>query len=477
MSDFYIDVFKDRLFRKKHGVHFTSQEVVEKICSKVVSLLSDNVDWNSFKVLDLASGTGIFSYCMAKQLSRKYNRSFTAIINDNCIMVELNMSFVNKCREIYNRLNCIPYIINDDALFSDEILNDFYDVVIGNPPYIRIQNLTADYRHKLKMNYKSCIFGSSDIYYAFMELSINRLKTGGIMGLITPSSYIRTEAGKYLRELLSSHLYNIEDSGSHKYFDCDAYTAFTYIVKDNNDTKFNYLIDDHNYVIDKKKFGLKKFVVNERGGKLLLKDVCKFRGGIATLRDGIFIIKPDHIDEKFVYYKNHKIDIKSTVKLVKISELKNSFDANKQYYRCIFPYKGAPGVYKKFEDEDEFYEFFPNTYNYLHVFKHELEKRDKGVNKGYKWFEFGRTQGLSYYSGDYIVTSTMNQHPLFIKLSLTKSLFRSGIVLFDIKYDISKLLEILNSERMLEFMHINGSKYGDNWRGYSRKILEIFPIE
>jgi methylase of polypeptide subunit release factors len=475
--DFYVDILRDDIFRKKYGAHFTPEEVVKKMCDKIVDCLPSNINWNSFKILDIASGTGIFSYYISQCISTKYNKDFISIINNNCVMVEIDTNFVDKCREIYKDLKCSPTIIHDDALFNDTIINSEYDVVVGNPPYIRIQNIDSDYRNKLRDKYKSCKFGSSDIYYAFTELSIHILRKGGVLGLITPSSYLRTDAGKYIRELLSDHIYSIEDNGSHKYFGCDTYTAFTYAIKDNNSKTFYYSTDINETVISKKDLNLNKFIIGYNDKGLLLKNVCKFRGGIATLRDNIFIIKPDFIEDGFIHYKNYKLELKSTVNLVKISELKKSDDVESNTYRCIFPYKGFPGNYDNFDTSQEFHTTFPNTFEYLESFKEELLKRDKGVHNGYRWFEFGRTQGLSYYNTDCIVTSTMNKYPLFIKATLKDTLVRSGIVLFDINYDIDKLLHILNSDKMYEFIYNNGSKYGDGWRGYNRKILEVFSIE
>lgn len=478
MLNFYVDILKDVEFRKMYGAHFTPIYIVKRMCNEVVKLLPSHIDWDNFKFLDIASGTGVFSYYLADLLSKKYNKSFVDILNNNCIMVEIDGEFVNKCKFIFNSLLCYPTILHVDALFDEDIEKYLYDIIIGNPPYIRIQNLDNAYRHKLKIKYRSCSFGSSDIYYAFMERSLSLLKNRGVLGLITPSSYIRTESGRYVREMLSKHIYKIEDSGSEKYFDCDTYTAFTYAVKNNTAKDFVYISDINKLNIKKQDLNNNKLLVNRPISKLLLKDVCNMRGGIATLRDSIFIINPLKIDDKFIYLNSgEKLEKNATRNLIKISEIRNENDVYIEKYRCIFPYYGDLSQYRKFKDQGEFRNLFPYTFRYLESHKTELLKRDKGIYKGYRWFEFGRTQGLTRYDGQCIITSSMNKHPLFIKANLNNSLVRSGLVLFDIKYNLDNLLNKLNSDEMKKFIYLNGSKYGDGWRGYNKKVLEQYVIE
>lgn len=479
MNDFYIDILRDNLFRKTYGAHFTSAEIVSRICTNVTTLIGDKpINWKTFKFLDLASGTGVFSYYMSFILSKKFGRSFTDIINNNCIMVELDQTFSDKSRLIFESLGCDPVIFTGDALFDDRISNLYFDVVLSNPPYIRIQNIPMEYRDVLRGKYKSCTFGSADIYYAFMEYALNHLKDGGVMGFITPSSYLRTESGRYIREMLSNHVYQVEDLGSTKVFDCDTYTALTFAIKNNDKKIFSYSSDTKNLMLPKSSLNVSKFIPTVGNTLVFLKDICKMRGGIATLRDAVFVVKPQKMDKHLIYLDGGaSLELESTQNLIKISELKSSGSIIPNKYRCVFPYNGNLKSFKKFEDETMFSRKFPNTFAYLLYNKEELLKRDRGILKGYRWFEFGRIQGLVEYGPDCIVTSSMNEKPLFIRADLSNSLVRSGIVLFDICYDLDKLLKKLNSNKMFEFIYENGSKYGDNWRGYNKKTLENFPLD
>ena len=466
--DFYVDVLKDKQFRKLYGAHFTPKSVVEEMCEKTLSLI-DDIDFRSFRFLDIASGTGVFSYYLSKMIAHKYNVDFKDVLDNNCMMMELDGVFVSKCRQIYSNIGCHPLIIEDDVLFNKILQNMRFNIVIGNPPYIRIQNIEEPYRLKLQSTYNSCLLGASDIYYAFMQKTVSLLKPKGVAALITPSSYLRSESGAILRTGISPYVYEINEFGSEKKFGCGTYTAITYFINKQLDNTLYYNHDLGNEKIDRDILYNGKLLLNLEESSTLLKDVCDISGGIATLRDGIFIVTSDNIEE-------YKIELNSIVRLVKISELKNEEDFYNKKYWCIFPYKNGINNYKKFRDEDEFKNKFPNTFKYLELHKNELLKRDKGNNKGYRWFEFGRTQGLKPYSGDCIITSTMNKKPKFFKVKFDECLIRSGLVLHNFKCDIDSLLLSLNSDDMEKFMYVNGGRFSGGWRGYSKKILGMFPV-
>lgn len=475
--DFYVDLNRDSEFRKKHGAHFTPVKVVKEMCAKARGMLGD-IDLTTFKFLDLASGTGVFSYYFAELLSEEFDVPFTDIINNNCVMMEKDKEFINKCVEIYTGLGCRPNIVIGDALFNDYKPHGF-DLVLSNPPYVRIQELNKHYRRKLQAEYQVCSTGSSDLYYAFMQLGLEALKNSGVFAFITPSSYLRTDSGGCIRGLISNSLVEVKDFGSKKLFSCGTYTAITYAIKDTD--IFNPTEDFFWYKYSSRRFKRQK---SELKGKLMvgntkgtaLGNICSISGGIATLRDKIFIIKPDSIDNDYVYIDGTKLEKASLLKFVKISKVKDHSDVKNSPYWCIYPYKGGLAARESFVDEQEFRSMYPNTFDYLLSHKAELLKRDRGVYKGYKWFEFGRSQGLKEYVGWCIVTSTMNTRPLFIKTSLENCLVGSGLVLNDINYDMGDLLQQLNSEDMANFIDINGAKFSGGWRGYNKRILSRFNV-
>ncbi|MEA3464235.1 MAG: TaqI-like C-terminal specificity domain-containing protein [Patescibacteria group bacterium] len=76
-----------------------------------------------------------------------------------------------------------------------------FDVVIGNPPYVRNRELDVKDKKYFNDQYDSAQ-GQYDIYQLFFEQSINLLKEGGYLGFITSNKYAIADYGKKLREFI-----------------------------------------------------------------------------------------------------------------------------------------------------------------------------------------------------------------------------------------------------------------------------------
>lgn len=78
-----------------------------------------------------------------------------------------------------------------------------FDIVIGNPPYIQLQNNTG----KLAELYKGCGYSSfnrmGDIYCLFYERGWQLLKEGGHLCYITSNKWMRAGYGKEMRKFLA----------------------------------------------------------------------------------------------------------------------------------------------------------------------------------------------------------------------------------------------------------------------------------
>ena len=102
-----------------------------------------------------------------------------------------------------------PEVLNDEGDFVG------FDVVIGNPPYIRQEEL-GEFKNYLQSNYKVFTSGG-DIFSYFYELSHNILREKGFFSFIN-NTFDKTTAGKSLREYVTSN------------FKFDRYIDFTDVV-------------------------------------------------------------------------------------------------------------------------------------------------------------------------------------------------------------------------------------------------------
>jgi type I restriction-modification system DNA methylase subunit len=86
-----------------------------------------------------------------------------------------------------------PFCWEDE--FKDIMTGGGFDVVVGNPPYVRIQSLPKEDADYFRSHYDSA-FGSFDIYVLFIEKAIRLLKTSGHLGFITSGKFLKSDYGK-----------------------------------------------------------------------------------------------------------------------------------------------------------------------------------------------------------------------------------------------------------------------------------------
>src|SRR3989337_2008207 len=77
-----------------------------------------------------------------------------------------------------------------------------FDVVIGNPPYVMLQNLETDYVFDYALKKFNSAKYKIDTYQLFIEQSIKLLKDGGLLGFITPNTFLKNIHSEPLRKFI-----------------------------------------------------------------------------------------------------------------------------------------------------------------------------------------------------------------------------------------------------------------------------------
>lgn len=84
-----------------------------------------------------------------------------------------------------------------------------FDVVIGNPPYVRVDDIPIEHKTIYKKYFLSCT-GKYDLYYLFFEKSNQIRSANGLITFITPNKYCAATSGERLREILLDNKNSIE---------------------------------------------------------------------------------------------------------------------------------------------------------------------------------------------------------------------------------------------------------------------------
>ncbi len=211
---------------KNTGATFTPRELSVFLAERI----GYYVNSKHCRVLDPACGEAELLVAMGEVLSeRGCDFSLTGFDSNkeylNFAETRLS-SFSNKKTDLFlgdflmsvdvSNFNNPPSLF--DTLITSEVNNSF-DVVIANPPYVRTQILGTEQAQNLarKFNLK----GRVDLYYPFLISMTESLKEGGILGVITSNRYLSTKGGESIRKYLSENYQILEliDLGDTKLFD------------------------------------------------------------------------------------------------------------------------------------------------------------------------------------------------------------------------------------------------------------------
>lgn len=121
---------------------------------------------------------------------------------------------------------------------GDFLLQEFsrdFDVVIGNPPYVRQELIPDILMAEYRARYRT-IYDRADIYVPFIEHSLSLLAQGGLLGFICADRWMKNRYGGPLRKMVASgyHLRAYIDMVDTPAFHSEviAYPAITLIARE-----------------------------------------------------------------------------------------------------------------------------------------------------------------------------------------------------------------------------------------------------
>ena len=441
--------------RKLNGAFFTPDYVINFIIHEIKPKESD-------KNLDPSCGCGAFLVGLTEYYRTTFEKKIKDIIKENIFgsdILEYNIHRTKLILTIY-ALQYNEYLSESDFnLYHQDSLKanwtQHFDNIVGNPPYVKFQDLSEESREYLTKNWTTVEGGTFNLYFAFFELGYKLLKPTGQLGYITPNNYFTSLAGESLRSYFQNKkcVTRIVDFSHKKVFDAQTYTAITFLNKQKNESiTYDRIKPDYspeiflknangspNYLenLNIKKWRLLKSddqknikaieTIGTPIGRLF--EICV---GIATLKDDVYFI--DGTKEQNGYYiketENGIFEIeKNCVKSVyKISDFKTQDDAEQNSRKIIFPYFTNNGSAIPIMESD-FKVMFPKCYTYLLSEKERLLGRDKGKVKFEPFYIWGRTQGLTK-RGKRILNPTFSQKPRFLLVNEEESYFTNGYGLF-----------------------------------------------
>ncbi len=201
--------------KEKNGVVYTKRWVVDLILD-LVGYTSDR-PLNEFLLIEPSAGDGSFLLRVAERLieSCKKRKIDFAKCGHNVIAYELDEKSAANAR-----IGLIELFTRHGIMVGDaEIISDFWvrtgdylletahhkgqaDFIVGNPPYIRLEDL-QDGGSLYRSSYSTMV-GRADIYVAFYEAALSHLKPDGVCGFICADRWMFNQYGAELRKFITS---------------------------------------------------------------------------------------------------------------------------------------------------------------------------------------------------------------------------------------------------------------------------------
>ena len=215
--------------RDNTAAYYTRQD----ICFGIVNNLPDAKNFDHISILEPSIGVGNFLPCLIE----RYSSVPTVSID----VVDINPASIELLKEMVAKMNVpenftINYIVGDFLLYN---FKDKYDIVIGNPPYMK---LTKD--KKLAAIYKASAVNkdTNNIFAFFIEKA---LTLGDYVSLIVPKSLINAPEFNETRKLMNEYsLTHVIDFGEKAFKGVKIETiSFTISTKNNpgNTTIYSYI--------------------------------------------------------------------------------------------------------------------------------------------------------------------------------------------------------------------------------------------
>lgn len=361
---------------KEKGQVFTPNWIVKEMIN-----FCDINDITKIKIIDNSCGDGAFICEIVKQIISKKPMNIKEVLENNIVGIELDPTAYNKCiknLKIIEKENELPginwNIKNNNTLKIYKEYEGKFDLVIGNPPYVRVHNTIEDLSE-----FEFCKKGMTDLFLAFYEVGLKMLKPNGKLCYINPSSIFNSKAAECARKRiielsLLTKLINFKHT--QLFENITTYSTILFLDKNNILKTIKYFENDFNNFVElsyddfninnfwyfdkslEKLERLKNIITSTKTKKYIVKN------GVATLCDKVLI--------------NDSIpDSKYTIDIIKGSTLKES--------KTLFLYDDN-FMPINFEDIPK------NIKEYL--LENETSLKNRDLENKDVWWTYGRTQSI-----------------------------------------------------------------------------------
>ena len=196
-------LYGERASGRGHGDVPTAPEVVRYMLD-LIGYTADQ-DLSNTIILEPSCGEGEFIVEIARRLmnsARQFGFDAQATFV-NCVYgYDIVEEKIQRCKQ---RLSDMGLEASDSHVCVGDFLSvrvPEVDLVVGNPPYVRYENIPAEQLDYIKRTFPTFHY-RADLYIPFFEKTLRLLKPGGRHCIICANRWLKNEYGKKLRRLIA----------------------------------------------------------------------------------------------------------------------------------------------------------------------------------------------------------------------------------------------------------------------------------
>jgi hypothetical protein len=497
-----------------NGAVYTPSRIKDYIVNKALQEIDTPI--GDLLAGDISCGCGAFLYTLAKTLKSEFETTYSEIFQNQLFGLDISLNSIERTKilltllaisegEDINKFNFNLYVANaldfDWNTITPISNNKGFDIIVGNPPYVRAKNLDKASKDLLK-NWQVTKTGNPDLYIPFFEIGISNLNETGVLGYITVNSFFKSVNARSLRKYFASEsiALSIINFGHEQVFKNKlTYTCLCFASKvkmnelkylKTSSNKLEEIIARHFYSLDYKSLDHHRgWMLNNPKSLSNIKrientgtplgELLPIKNGIATLSNNTYIFKPiDETNDFYIFKKDgkvHQVEKRICRDIIKPNILKKESEISVLQEKIIYPYSNGTNPLSLIKEEF-FLSEYPMAYKYLKSHKEGLSKRDKGKGDYEAWFAFGRTQALKD-KGLKLLFPYISKHPHFVYTDNIEMLIYCGYAVFSNSADeLLVLKKILESSVFDYYMQNTSKPYASGYYSYAKNYVKYFGV-
>lgn len=463
------------------------------------------------------------------QMSNEQERGFT---QTHLWQSKYSASIIQSDEEMYNVLSYIKnnrikhelpeneklisiinsFTLNPADAFKPTHIKGGFDVVIGNPPYVKEYTDRESFENIKKSHLIKYYQGKMDLWYFFVCYGLDLLRKDGMLGFIVPNNWVTNSGASILRNKI------VSDSQIHKMIDFQNFMVFQdasiqtmvlILEKNNNIDNYqltNIKVNDKsintleiqdllnsqesskasilNPIMERENF-IDKFILFESSDKNIILNKMNNSNHIKFMENEVAqgIVAPQDFLNKSNAEKLLNKYVVGTGIFVINNDEKNNLLLNANEKDLIKPYYTSVELKKYYGNPNNtFWVIYTNSsFKNLNVaiqypnIKLHLDKFKNIITSHNKPYGLHRARDINFFEGEKILSLRKCIKPTFTYTNFPCYVSQSYFVIKTNRLDNKCLVGLLNSKLIEFWLKYKGKMQGTNYQIDKEPLLQI-PI-